>query len=108
MALICKPEFLIMDEPSNGVDPVSRMKLYSHLKSLKNTSVLLITHRIDEAEKICRRIAILYSGEILCFDTPKKIIADHGLILMLQLTPASPVMRDRVIKKISENFNFCR
>lgn len=48
-----------MDEASNGVDPISRKNLYTYLKTLKSTSSLIITHRIDEAEKICDRIAIM-------------------------------------------------
>jgi ABC-type multidrug transport system ATPase subunit len=48
-----------MDEASNGVDPISRKNLYTYLKTLKDTSSLIITHRIDEAEKICDKIAIM-------------------------------------------------
>lgn len=48
-----------MDEASNGVDPISRKNLYTYLKTLKNTSAVIITHRIDEAEKICDKIAIM-------------------------------------------------
>ena len=62
IALIKTPRILFMDEASNGVDPISRKLLYSYLKSLKSTSTLIITHRIDEAEKICDRIAIMAEG----------------------------------------------
>ena len=48
-----------MDEMSNGVDSNSRKNIYSYLSGLKNTSILLITHRVDEAEKICDKIAIM-------------------------------------------------
>jgi ABC-type multidrug transport system ATPase subunit len=48
-----------MDEASNGVDPISRKNLYTYLKTFKDTSSLIITHRIDEAEKICDKIAIM-------------------------------------------------
>ncbi len=47
------PELIFMDEVSNGMDPVSRKNLYTYIKSLKESSTLLITHRIDEGEKIC-------------------------------------------------------
>jgi ABC-type multidrug transport system ATPase subunit len=59
IALLNYPELVFMDEVSNGVDPISRKNLYTYLKTLKNTSTLIITHRIDEAEKICDKIAIM-------------------------------------------------
>ena len=62
MALITIPKLIFMDEASNGVDPVSRKKLYSYLRNLRHTSTVLITHRIDESEKICDQIAIMSSG----------------------------------------------
>ena len=53
LALLVPPKLLFLDEITNGVDPIARKNLYSYLYSLKNTSTLLITHRIDEVEKIC-------------------------------------------------------
>ena len=53
-----------MDEVSNCIDPVVRQRIYKYVKSLKNTSVILITHRVDEAEKICDRVAIMADGTI--------------------------------------------
>jgi len=53
MALLAPPQILLLDEISNGVDPLTRKNLYTYLNSLKETTIFLITHRIDEAEKIC-------------------------------------------------------
>jgi len=53
MALLVPPKILLLDEISNGVDPLARKNLYAYLHSLKETTTFLITHRIDEAEKIC-------------------------------------------------------
>lgn len=53
MALLSPPKILFLDEFSNGMDPIARKNLYSYLNSLDETSVLLISHRIDEVEKIC-------------------------------------------------------
>jgi ABC-type multidrug transport system ATPase subunit len=53
-----------MDEVSNCVDPIVRQRIYNYLKSLKNTSIILITHRVDEAEKICNRVAIMAEGTL--------------------------------------------
>jgi ABC-type multidrug transport system ATPase subunit len=65
MALMFTPDLIMMDEASNGVDPLSRKNLYAYLSMLENTSTLMITHRIDEAEKICDKIAIMANGKIL-------------------------------------------
>jgi ABC-2 type transport system ATP-binding protein len=59
-----------MDEMSNGVDPISRKSIYKYLRSLKDASILLITHRVDEAEKICNNIAIMSDGTFLTEGEP--------------------------------------
>lgn len=69
-----------MDEASNGVDPISRKKLYTYIKRLKETSTLLITHRIDEAEKICDKIAIMSDGRFLDLDHPNELKEKHGIV----------------------------
>jgi ABC-type multidrug transport system ATPase subunit len=83
MALLSTPKLIFMDEASNGVDPVSRKNLYSYLKKLKETSTLLITHRIDEAEKICDKIAIMANGIFLDLDRPSSLKEKHGIVYIL-------------------------
>jgi len=70
MALLAPPKILLLDEISNGVDPLARKNLYAYLHSLKETTTFMITHRIDEAEKICDKIAIIVSGKIKCIESP--------------------------------------
>jgi ABC-2 type transport system ATP-binding protein len=53
-----------LDEISNGVDPIARKNLYSYLHSLTDTTTFLITHKIDEAEKICDQLGIIVDGQI--------------------------------------------
>ena len=72
-----------MDEPSNGVDPVSRKRLYAYIKSIKDMSTLIITHRIDEAEKICDKIAVMAEGRFRAFSTPERLKDEHGVVYML-------------------------
>jgi ABC-2 type transport system ATP-binding protein len=62
MALLIPPKLLFLDEISSGVDPVARKNIYGYLRKLRNTTTLMITHRIDEAEKICDKIGILVDG----------------------------------------------
>ena len=87
MALVATPKIMFMDEASNGVDPISRKNLYLYLKKLKETSTLLITHRIDEAEKICDKIAIMSDGQFLDMDHPNTLKERHGIVYILQVEP---------------------
>lgn len=77
-ALIHKPDVLFLDEPTTGVDPVSRKEFWSILKQLKEQGVTIMvsTPYMDEAA-MCDRIALIQSGEILSVNTPWKIISDY-------------------------------
>ena len=79
-SLINNPELLILDEPTTGLDPHSRRAFWdklNHLK-IKNTTLLLTTHYMEEAEKLCDRVAIMDSGRIVAADTPSNLMAKHG------------------------------
>ncbi len=75
-ALIHKPKVLFLDEPTTGVDPVSRKEFWEMLKRLqqKNITILVSTPYMDEAE-LCDRIALITNGKILQINTPEAIIA---------------------------------
>ena len=77
-ALIHKPKVLILDEPTTGVDPVSRKEFWDMLKQLKKQGITIIasTPYMDEAS-LCDRIALIQSGKILTIDTPEKIVSDY-------------------------------
>ena len=79
-ALINKPELLILDEPTTGLDPHSRHSVWDKLNHLKanNTTLILTTHYMEEAEKLCDRVAIMNSGRIVTIDTPSKLMDTHG------------------------------
>jgi len=74
-ALIHKPTVLFLDEPTTGVDPVSRKEFWEMLKRLKqqNITIVVSTPYMDEAS-LCDRIALIQTGKILSIDTPKNII----------------------------------
>lgn len=77
-SLIHNPEFVILDEPTVGLDPHIRRALWSMIKELKQDgiTVLLTTHYLDEAEKLSDRVVILDQGLIKLIDTPDKLMAD--------------------------------
>jgi lipooligosaccharide transport system ATP-binding protein len=79
-SLVNDPEILVLDEPTTGLDPHSRRAVWdklNHLKS-KNTTLLLTTHYMEEAERLCDRVAIMDSGRIVAIDTPRHLTEEHG------------------------------
>merc|ERR1711939_217347 len=67
MALVGDPQFLVMDEPTTGLDPETRLELWRTLMRLKrDKAVLLATHAMDEAELLCDQISILSAGQLKC------------------------------------------
>lgn len=81
-ALIHKPTVLFLDEPTTGVDPVSRKEFWDMLKRLKNEgiSILVSTPYMDEAT-LCDRIALMQKSRILVIDTPEAIISSYPLLI---------------------------
>jgi len=81
-ALIHKPAVLFLDEPTTGVDPVSRKEFWGMLKNLKKQgiTILVSTPYMDEAN-LCDRIALINQGSILKIDTPENIVKQFGKIL---------------------------
>lgn len=82
-ALIHKPKVLFLDEPTTGVDPVSRKEFWEMLKRLKakGITIFVSTPYMDEA-RLCDRIALIQKGRILGIDTPDQIIADYDKPLL--------------------------
>lgn len=79
-ALINDPELLVLDEPTTGLDPHSRRSVWeklSHLKA-KGTTLLITTHYMEEAEKLCDRVAIMDSGKIITIDSPSSLKSTYG------------------------------
>lgn len=81
MAMIGNPNVAFFDEPSAGVDPISRRFLWKCLSastSTRKTAMVLTTHSMNEAESLCSRIGILINGQFVCLDTPKALKEQYG------------------------------
>jgi ABC-2 type transport system ATP-binding protein len=76
-ALLHRPEVLLLDEPSTGLDPGARRDLWDALRSLKGVTVLLTTHLLEEAER-CDRLAILHKGRIAALGEPLALRGEIG------------------------------
>ncbi len=80
-ALVSQPEVLFLDEPSVGLDPRIRHELLEAIGRLRDRNqitILLTTHYLDEAERLCDRIAIIHAGQIVALDTPAALLAGLG------------------------------
>jgi ABC-2 type transport system ATP-binding protein len=83
-ALLSSPRLLLLDEPTTGLDPRSKREVQAFVRELREeqgTTILLTTHDMEEAEKLCDRIAIMDSGRIVALDTPallKRLVPQNG------------------------------
>jgi len=94
-ALIHTPQVIILDEPTNGVDPVSRRDFWRILYSLlgENVSILISTSYLDEAER-CHRVALLHQGRLLFSDTPAELKKKISGDVVLVISPEPRRLRD--------------
>src|SRR5207248_7085592 len=81
MALIHDPEVLFLDEPTTGLDPVSRVTLWDEVRRLKGegTTVFLTTQYLEEADQLADRVGIISAGKIVAEGTPAVLKAEIGL-----------------------------
>jgi ABC-2 type transport system ATP-binding protein len=80
-ALVSHPRVLFLDEPTVGLDPRIRAELLDVIAGLRSRgemTILLTTHYLDEAEKLCDRVAIMHAGRIVALDTPRALLAALG------------------------------
>ncbi len=79
-ALVGNPELLFLDEPTTGLDPQSRRQLWEIIRQIRaaGRTVLLTTHYMDEAERLCDRVAIVDLGRVIALGTPRELIASLG------------------------------
>jgi len=87
-ALVGNPKILFLDEPTTGLDPQSRRQLWDILGHFleRGGTVLLTTHYMDEAERLCDRIAIIDHGEVIAQGTPAELIAQLGAHQFVEFT----------------------
>jgi len=120
LALINQPELLFLDEPSTGLDPNARLDLWRVIEKIKQKgrTIILTTHYMEEAEKLCDEIAIMDQGRIIARGTPKTLISTYCKGITVTLPKGSltanikklyPVHRetDGYIEIEADNANRC-
>lgn len=85
-ALVGKPELLFLDEPTTGLDPQARRQLWEVVNGLKSQgdTILLTTHYMDEAEKLCDRVAIIDRGRVIAEGSPRELISRMGGVHVIE------------------------
>jgi ABC-2 type transport system ATP-binding protein len=80
-ALVGDPEVLFLDEPTTGLDPQARRQLWELIEEFKRAgrTIVLTTHYMDEAERLCERVAIMDHGKIIALGSPRELVASIGV-----------------------------
>ena len=80
-ALVGDPDLLFLDEPTTGLDPQARRQLWDLIEQFKRSgrTILLTTHYMDEAERLCDRVAIMDHGNVIALGTPRELVASIGV-----------------------------
>src|ERR1700719_3853413 len=89
-ALVGDPDFLFLDEPTTGLDPQARRQLWELIEEFKESgrTILLTTHYMDEAERLCDRVAIMDHGKVIALGTPRELIASIGVEHIVEFSAA--------------------
>jgi len=92
-ALVGDPDLLFLDEPTTGLDPQARRQLWDLIEEFKaaGRTILLTTHYMDEAEKLCDRVAIMDHGKVIAQGTPRELIASIGVEHVVEFSAGDAV-----------------
>jgi ABC-2 type transport system ATP-binding protein len=95
-ALVSRPDLLFLDEPTTGLDPQSRRQLWDIIGKFRagGGTIVLTTHYMEEAERLCDRVAIMDHGKIIALGTPRELIASLGAEHVLEFALTEGAARD--------------
>lgn len=93
LALIGGPRVVVLDELTTGLDPRARRDTWSLIEEIRDSgvTVLLVTHFMEEAQRLCDRIAVIDRGKVAALDTPSGLIARSAASTVISFTPSRPL-----------------
>lgn len=106
LALVGEPELLFLDEPTTGLDPQSRRQLWDVIRELREqgSTILLTTHYMDEAERLCDRVAVIDQGKVIALGSPAELISklggDHVIEFALKEGTTPPAERFKSVEGV--------
>ncbi|MFZ2456221.1 MAG: ATP-binding cassette domain-containing protein [Candidatus Altiarchaeia archaeon] len=94
IAVIHKPDLLIVDEPFYGLDPINKMQIEGLIKELKNggMTIIMSTHQMDEVEKMCDRILLINKGRTVLYGNLQEVKSRYGYSIMVEFEGLLPVL----------------
>jgi ABC-2 type transport system ATP-binding protein len=103
-ALVSNPRLVLLDEPTVGVDPQSRVHIFEAVRALRaaGITILYTTHYLAEAEELCDRIAIMDEGRIVALGTTTELLARSSASEVVELRLAAPTERVRALQDLPE------
>jgi ABC-2 type transport system ATP-binding protein len=103
LALVGNPTVAVLDELTTGLDPQARRDTWDLIEQVRDTGVtiLLVTHFMDEAERLCDRLALIDSGRIAALDTPAGLVARAGQAQRVRFRPSGP-FDERLLSDLTE------
>ena len=80
IAMVNDPDVVFLDEPTTGLDPQARISLWGYIERFRarGKTVMLTTHYMEEAERLCDRVAVMDQGHIVALGTPERLVVEHG------------------------------
>jgi ABC-2 type transport system ATP-binding protein len=104
LALLNDPALLFLDEPTTGLDPQVRHEIHGFIQELKESrrTIVITTHYIEEAERLCDRVAIIDSGKIIELGSPREIQQRVLGLTLVEITTDQPIPIDELPEKVRE------
>ena len=103
LALVGSPELAVLDELTTGLDPQARRDTWSLIENVRDhgVTILLVTHFMEEAQRLCDRVAVIDSGRVVALDTPAALASGSGMEQRIRFRPSRP-LDDRLLAGLPE------
>jgi ABC-2 type transport system ATP-binding protein len=96
LALVGRPDILILDELTTGLDPEARRGIWQYVETARDrgVTILLVSHFMEEAERLCSRLAVMVGGRVIALDTPAGIVNQAGGEQRVRFRPSAPLKEE--------------